>query len=74
MQGLAYEKHCHKGPKPPLKMIHFYTFTIFTLDTQLDLPVKSTRENFLKQPMGTFYKKQLIQANFKATENEHKQI
>lgn len=52
MQGLAYGKHCYKGPKPPLKMIHDYTFTVFILDTQLVLPKTAKREDFFRAADG----------------------
>lgn len=28
VQGMAYGRHCYKGPKPPFKAIHNYTFTV----------------------------------------------
>ena len=51
-QGLGYGRHCYKGPKPPFKMIHYYTFTVFILDTKLVLPTKSTREDFFRAGEG----------------------
>ncbi|WMI82133.1 YbhB/YbcL family Raf kinase inhibitor-like protein [Anaerotignum sp. MB30-C6] len=66
MQGVAYGKHCYKGPKPPLKMIHFYTFTIYTLDTKLDLPIKSTREDFFKAADGHILQKATYTGKFQS--------
>lgn len=47
-QGIAYGKHCYKGPKPPFKTIHTYTFTVYALDSKIELPAKSARDDFLK--------------------------
>lgn len=36
-QGLAYGKHCYRGPKPPFNRNHKYQFTVYVLDIQLTL-------------------------------------
>lgn len=66
MQGLAYGKHRYKGPKPPFKMIHYYTFTVFILDTQLALPIKSTREDFFRAADGHILQKASYTGKFQS--------
>lgn len=52
MQGIAYGKHCYKGPKPPFKTIHKYKFTVYILDCNLKLHGTSTKEDILKAIEG----------------------
>ncbi len=66
VQGLAYGKHCYRGPKPPFKWIHFYTFTVYTLDTLLDLPMKSTRENYFEAAKGHILQKATYTGKFQS--------
>lgn len=70
MQGLAYGRHCYKGPKPPLKFIHFYTFTVYTLDTRLELPAKSTRADFFKAAQGHILQKAAYTGKFQSRRTE----
>jgi Raf kinase inhibitor-like YbhB/YbcL family protein len=48
VQGMAYGKHCYKGPKPPFKTIHTYTFTVYILDSKIGLIPKRNRKDFLE--------------------------
>ncbi|HBB28187.1 MAG TPA: YbhB/YbcL family Raf kinase inhibitor-like protein [Clostridiales bacterium] len=52
VQGIAYGKHCYKGPKPPFKTIHKYKFTVYILDCNLKLHGTSTKEDILKAIEG----------------------
>lgn len=49
VQGIAYGKHCYKGPKPPLRSVHTYVFKVYILDIKIDLPPKSGREELLEK-------------------------
>lgn len=51
-QGIAYGRHRYKGPKPPLKAVHRYTFTVYALDGMLSLPPGSRRRDFLRAAEG----------------------
>lgn len=51
-QGLAYGKHCYRGPKPPFNWNHRYRFTVYILDTKLVLNPDSTKKDFLKEISG----------------------
>lgn len=43
-QGVAYGKHCYRGPKPPFNWNHRYRFTVYAIDTTVQLDAKSGRE------------------------------
>lgn len=47
-QGIAYGKHCYRGPKPPFNWNHEYLFTLYTLDCTLEADEKSRKEDILK--------------------------
>ena len=47
-QGMAYGKHCYRGPKPPMNWNHEYHFTVYVLDTVLSISRASNREDVLE--------------------------
>lgn len=49
VQGLAYGKHCYRGPKPPFNWNHRYCFTVYTLDTMLSVDTNSNKADILKE-------------------------
>lgn len=51
-QGLAYGKHCYRGPKPPFNWNHDYRFTIYALDTLLTVDTDAGKEVVLKAAEG----------------------
>lgn len=51
-QGLAYGKHCYRGPKPPFNWNHNYLFTVYVLDTTLALGQDATKRDLLKAVEG----------------------
>lgn len=51
-QGIAYGKHCYRGPKPPFNWNHNYCFTIYTLDTKLEISSNSNRNDVMKAMKG----------------------
>ena len=46
-QGLAYGKHCYRGPKPPFHWNHRYVFSVYALDTTLDIGADSDKNAVL---------------------------
>lgn len=56
-QGLAYGKHCYRGPKPPLNWNHRYCFTVYVIDTILDIGTDSEKETVLKAMEGHILQK-----------------
>lgn len=42
-QGVAYGKHCYRGPKPPFNWNHRYRFTVYALDTMLSVDTDSDK-------------------------------
>ena len=51
-QGLAYGKHCYRGPKPPLNWNHRYRFTVYVLDALLHISTDSDKSTMLKAMEG----------------------
>ena len=52
VQGLAYGRHCYKGPKPPLHSSHKYCFTFYVLDCPLALTAGSRKRALLAAMQG----------------------
>lgn len=52
IQGTAYGKNRYKGPKPPLKSIHTYVFTVYVLDCKCELSHKNKKSDLLKHMDG----------------------
>lgn len=46
-QGIAYGKHCYRGPKPPFNLLHRYRFTVYALSTKLQLSSDSDKNDLL---------------------------
>lgn len=51
-QGIAYGKHCYKGPKPPFNWNHDYKFTAYTLDCTISVGADSGKKEVLKAAEG----------------------
>lgn len=51
-QGLAYGKHCYHGPKPPFNWNHRYRFTVYVLDTALEMSTDADKETVLNAMDG----------------------
>ena len=51
-QGLAYGKHCYRGPKPPFNWNHRYCFTVYALDVMLTVSTNSDKAAVLKAMEG----------------------
>lgn len=43
-QGIAYGRHCYRGPKPPFNWNHRYRFTVYALSKTLQLNSEAKRE------------------------------
>ncbi|MGN0167054.1 MAG: YbhB/YbcL family Raf kinase inhibitor-like protein [Acetatifactor sp.] len=43
-QGIAYGKHCYRGPKPPFNWNHRYKITIYALSKNLQLNSETRRD------------------------------
>lgn len=70
IQGIAYGKHCYKGPKPPLKTIHIYTFTVYILDCTLELAPKTYKKEFLSAIEGHVLQKATLKGKFQSRRKE----
>ena len=51
-QGLAYGKHCYRGPKPPFHWNHRYRFTIYVLDALLTVDPDAAKPAVLAAMQG----------------------
>ena len=69
-QGVAYGKHCYKGPKPPLKTIHNYTFIVYILDCNLDLMKNSKREEVYEAMKGHVLQEATLTGKFQSHRKE----
>jgi len=47
-QGLGYGRHKYRGPKPPLGTRHEYRYTVYVLDSLLELKENSKKADLLK--------------------------
>ena len=51
-QGLGYGWYKYAGPKPPKGQQHLYRFTIYALDSEIELPFLPTKGRFIKRVKG----------------------
>ncbi|MFA9464139.1 MAG: YbhB/YbcL family Raf kinase inhibitor-like protein [Velocimicrobium sp.] len=66
IQGIAYGRNRYKGPKPPLKSIHTYVFTIYILDSKVDLNAKSKKRNLLNKIEGHILQQATLSGKFQS--------
>ena len=48
-QGIGYGLHRYAGPKPPKGKKHFYRFTVYSLDCEINISANSMKRYFLKK-------------------------
>ncbi len=65
-QGIAYGRHRYKGPKPPFKAIHSYVFTVYTLDSPIEISSNSTKRDFLAAAQGHILQKAVYTGKFQS--------
>lgn len=70
IQGLAYGKNRYAGPKQPvfIRSRHRYKFTIYALDTMLDLPASCGKTELLKAMSGHVLQQGSITGTYKRGE------
>lgn len=51
-QGIGYGWYKYAGPKPPKGQQHLYRFTIYALDSEIELPFLPTKGRFIKGAKG----------------------
>lgn len=66
IQGVAYGGNRYKGPKPPFKSIHTYVFTVYTLDTQIELDARSRKRDFLNKIEGHILQQATLSGKFQS--------
>ncbi len=65
-QGIGYGWYKYAGPKPPKGQQHLYCFTIYALDSGIDLPFPPTKGNFIKKAQGHIIQQGSIVGEFEA--------
>ena len=45
--GIAYGRHCYRGPKPPFNWKHRYRFTVYALRARIQLNHESRKDDLL---------------------------
>lgn len=63
-QGIAYGKHCYRGPKPPFNWNHNYVFTVYILDTRIAISTESDKEAVLKAMEGHVIQKGVLMGKY----------
>lgn len=63
-QGIAYGRNKYKGPKPPLKSLHTYVFTIYILDCTIDLKANSRKQDFMNHAAGHILQQATLYGKF----------
>ncbi|MBD5093906.1 MAG: YbhB/YbcL family Raf kinase inhibitor-like protein [Subdoligranulum sp.] len=51
-QGLGYGWYKYAGPKPPKGSKHLYRFTIYALDSEIELSFLPTKRRFIERAKG----------------------
>lgn len=51
-QGIAYGRHCYRGPKPPFNWNHRYRFTVYALSEKIQLNSESKKNDLLNAMDG----------------------
>ncbi len=67
LQGVAFGKHCYKGPKQPpfIKKEHRYQFNVYALDEFLDLPACSGKRCLMKAMKGHILQQAMYTGRYK---------
>lgn len=66
VQGIAYGRNRYKGPKPPLRSIHTYVFTIYVLDCTIHLSSSSKKQALLNQMEGHILQQASISGKYQS--------
>lgn len=76
-QGIAYGRHKYRGPKPPFNTNHKYMFSVYVLDTELELEETATREVVYEHMAGHVLQKGTLSGWYQRwhkTEGEEKNV
>jgi Raf kinase inhibitor-like YbhB/YbcL family protein len=68
-QGLAYGRHCYRGPKPPFNWNHDYKFTVYALDTKLSISTDSDKQAVLKAAEGHILQTGILMGKYQRKHN-----
>lgn len=48
VQGIGYGRHKYRGPKPPFGTTHNYQYTVYVLDSRIEISPTSKKVNLLR--------------------------
>ncbi|MDR0334956.1 MAG: YbhB/YbcL family Raf kinase inhibitor-like protein [Methanomassiliicoccaceae archaeon] len=65
VQGKGYGKNRYRGPKPPFNRSHRYQFTVFVLDSVLDLSPETGKRGLLKAMEGHVIQKAALTGRYR---------
>lgn len=66
VQGIGYGRNRYKGPKPPLKSIHTYVFTIYILDSKVDIASNGKKKDLLNEIEGHILQQATLSGKFQS--------
>ncbi len=66
VQGVAYGRNRYKGPKPPLKFIHTYVFTVYILDSKLVLAASCRKRDLIANINGHVLQQATLSGKFQS--------
>lgn len=70
VQGVAYGRHRYKGPKPPLRTVHDYRFTVYGLDGKCPLPASAGKRELLSWMEGHIIQRATLTGRFQSRRPE----
>lgn len=73
VQGIAYGKHCYRGPKPPrfIRNSHRYVFTAYVLDCLCELPPDTRKVKWLREMEGHIVQRASLCGTFSNADKRH---
>lgn len=65
-QGIAYGKHCYRGPFPPffIRRMHRYLIEVYALDALLELPATAQKNDLLRAMQGHILQQGCLEGNY----------
>lgn len=64
VQGCGYGKHKYRGPKPPFRWSHIYSFNVFALNCFLDLPGTTRKKKLVAAMQGHILQQAVLAGHF----------
>lgn len=65
VQGIGYGRHKYRGPKPPFGATHQYRYSVYVLDTRLELSPQSKKKDVMAAMDGHILQQGSITGSYK---------